>query len=278
MQVLNVRNLCKTYPSFSLQNVSFSMEKGTIMGLIGKNGAGKTTTLKSILQIIKPDSGEISLFGMDGNAHETAIRERIGFVSGSAGYYPMKTVRQIAAVTKNFYPSWDEDAYRQYLRRFSLDENKKVRELSEGMKVKFQLALALSHRAELLILDEPTSGLDPVSRDDLLEVFLSLCEDRGVCVLFSTHVTSDLEKCADTVTYLQNGRMLACEEKERLLQRYRVYRGAERVEGLIGARTHHGITEGLLRKEDAADASLRIPTLEELMIFLEREAENEASS
>lgn len=148
-----------------------------------------------------PDAGKITLLGMDMDTQELAIRKKLGYVSGTAGYYPKKRLRQLADVTRVFYPDWDEAAYQDCLRRFSLDENKRVSELSEGMKVKFQLALALSHRAELLILDEPTSGLDPVSRDDLLELFLTLSE-RGTAILFSTHITSDLEKCADTITYL----------------------------------------------------------------------------
>ena len=188
MEVLRIEGLCKRYPAFALENVSFSMQPGTIMGLIGRNGAGKTTTLKSLLHVVHPDAGKITLLGMDMDAQELAIRKKLGYVSGTAGYYPRKRLRQLADVTRVFYPDGDEAAYQGCLRRFSLDENKRVSELSEGMKVKFQLALALSHRAELLILDEPTSGLDPVSRDDLLELFLTLSE-RGTAILFSTHIT-----------------------------------------------------------------------------------------
>lgn len=273
MQVLECRELCKNYPSFCLKNVSFSMQQGTIMGLIGKNGAGKTTTLKSMLHIVKPDGGSVRMFGMDMDTDELKIREKIGYVSGAAGYYPAKTLKAIAAVTKPFYPDWDEAVYRDCLRRFALEEGKKVRELSEGMKVKFQLALALSHHAQLLILDEPTSGLDPVSRDDLLELFLTLTEKDGVSILFSTHITSDLEKCADTVTYIQNGSVFATGGMDDVLGRYRVYRGTEETHNLLGKRTHRGQTEGLLRAEDCTDESLAKPTLEELMIYTEREAE-----
>lgn len=281
MEILKVEGLCKRYPAFSLENVSFSMQPGTIMGLIGRNGAGKTTTLKSLLHIVHPDAGKITLLGMDMDTHELDIRKKLGYVSGTAGYYPKKRLRQLAAVTRAFYPDWDEAAYRDCLRRFSLDEEKRVSELSEGMKVKFQLALALSHRAELLILDEPTSGLDPVSRDDLLELFLSLAE-RGTAILFSTHITSDLEKCADTITYLQNGRVRLAGAREDVLAQWRVVKGtsAQRTAALdaamTGCREHRGEFEGLLPARDtaaAAGCAVRPATLEELMVFLEREAE-----
>lgn len=281
MEVLRIEGLCKRYPAFALENVSFSMQPGTIMGLIGRNGAGKTTTLKSLLHVVHPDAGKITLLGMDMDAQELAIRKKLGYVSGTAGYYPKKRLRQLADVTRVFYPDWDEAAYQDCLRRFSLDENKRVSELSEGMKVKFQLALALSHRAELLILDEPTSGLDPVSRDDLLELFLTLSE-RGTAILFSTHITSDLEKCADTITYLQSGRVRLAGTREDILAQWRVVTGeaSQRTAALdaamTGYREHRGEFEGLVRAQDAkiaAGCSVRPATLEELMVFLEREAE-----
>ena len=191
MEVLRIEGLCKRYPAFALENVSFSMQPGTIMGLIGRNGAGK-----------------ITLLGMDMDAQELAIRKKLGYVSGTAGYYPKKRLRQLADVTRAFYPDWDETAYQDCLRRFSLDENKRVSELSEGMKVKFQLALALSHGAKLLILDEPSSGLDPVSRAELKDIFRQLAA-KGAAILFSTHITTDLLDCADDITYIQKGHIVA---------------------------------------------------------------------
>ena len=199
--VLAVRGLCKRYPGFQLDGVGFELHKGEIMGLIGRNGAGKTTTLKSLLNLVHPDAGEIRFFGLDARAHELEIKRRIGFVSGGANYYPGKKLKTILEVTRRFYPEWDEKACARYMSLFALDESKQIRQLSAGMQVKFALLLALSHRAELLILDEPTSGLDPVSREELLEVSLSLA-DEGVSILFSTHITSDLEKCAESITYI----------------------------------------------------------------------------
>lgn len=211
--VLSVDSLCKNYQNFRLDNVSFTMNSGEIMGFIGRNGAGKTTTLKSLLNLVHPTSGNIAFFGMSWKDHEQEIKRRIGYASGGVNYYPMKPLKEIVATTRTFYPNWDEDAYKSYLDRFSLDENKRPKELSEGMKVKFNLVLALSHHAELLLLDEPTSGLDPVSRNDLLEVFAHLAKE-GIAILFSTHITSDLDRCADSITYIRRGKIIASENKD----------------------------------------------------------------
>ena len=204
MSIVELKNVCKAYPAFRLKNVSFSLEEGKITGFIGRNGAGKTTTIKSMLNLIHTDSGEISYFGMPLIGNETTIKQRIGYSTGTVSWYPRKPIREIVAVTKTFYTEWDEDAYRKYMTLFGIDENKKPIELSEGMKVKCNLLLALSHRARVLILDEPTSGLDPFSRDELLELFKTL-KEHGVTILFSTHITSDLERCADNIVYISQG-------------------------------------------------------------------------
>ena len=208
MGVVELNNVCKTYPSFRLDNVSLSLEKGKITGFIGRNGAGKTTTIKSMLNLVHTDSGEISYFGIPLIGNETEIKQRIGYSTGTVSWYPRKTVKQIIDVTRNFYPNWDDDACRRYMQMFNIDENKKPMELSEGMKVKCNLLFALSHGAEVLILDEPTSGLDPFSRDELLDLFMTL-KEHGVTILFSTHITSDLEKCADNIIYISNGKIRA---------------------------------------------------------------------
>lgn len=219
MSIAVIRGLCKNYPSFRLNKVTFELEEGKITGFIGRNGAGKTTTIKAMLNLIHADSGEISYFGLPFLENETEIKQRIGYSTGTVNWYPRKTVREIVQVTKSFYHSWDEEAYRKYLSLFELDENKKAIELSEGMKVKCNLLLALSHKADILILDEPTSGLDPFSRDELLEIFKRLKED-GVTVLFSTHIISDLEKCADNIIYISRGEIKASCEKDFFQQNY----------------------------------------------------------
>ena len=213
MSICEVRNLCKEYPGFSLSNASFTLEAGTITGFIRRNGAGKTTTIKAMLNIIHPTGGEVRYFGLPLSEHENEIKQRIGYSTGAVNYYPKKKLRELVAVTRTFYENWDEDAYRQYLDLFALDEGKSPSEMSEGMKVKCNLLLALSHRAEMLILDEPTSGLDPFSRDELTELFL-LLKERGVTVFFSTHITSDLEKCADHIVYIREGRIILADTRE----------------------------------------------------------------
>ena len=205
-KILSVSGLRKEYPKFTLDNISFEIEEGMIMGLIGRNGAGKTTTIKSILNLIHTSGGTIEYFGKNLSTHEAEIKQQIGYAGGAVDYYKKKKIKKIIAVTKTFYADWDDTAYRKYMDLFELDEDKTPSELSEGMKVKLNLVLSLSHGARLLILDEPTSGLDPVSRDELLDVFKALAE-RGVAILFSTHITSDLDKCADSITYIRKGKL-----------------------------------------------------------------------
>lgn len=206
--VLSVKDLCKEYPKFKLDHVSFNIEEGSIMGLIGRNGAGKTTTMKSILNLIHVSEGEITFFGKNFSDNEDEIKQMIGYAGGAVDYFKKKKIRNIIAVTKTFYNNWNDEAYHKYMDLFSLDEDKTPSELSEGMKVKLNLTIALSHDAKLLILDEPTSGLDPVSRDELLDIFKFLA-GKGIAILFSTHITSDLDKCADHITYIRDGKVQA---------------------------------------------------------------------
>ena len=208
MSILTVSGLCKAYPSFRLEDVSFCLREGAVTGFIGRNGAGKTTALKATLGFLRPDAGEVRFFGKDFQHHQQEIKQAIGYVAGSFGFYPNKKLSAITAVTAPFYPDWDDAVYRRCLQRFRLDEAKTPAQLSEGMKVKYALTLALSHHARLLILDEPTSGLDPVSRDELLDVFLQLNQE-GATILYSTHITTDLDKCADDILYIREGRIIS---------------------------------------------------------------------
>lgn len=276
MSVLTVESLCKTYPSFTLDHVSFDLTPGKITGLIGRNGAGKSTTLNALFQFVHPDSGTVRFFGLDISTHELDIKRRVGYVSGAVDYYGNKKLKTITGVTRRFYPTWDEEAYRRYLSRFQLDENKTPAQLSAGMKVKYALTLALSHRAELLILDEPTSGLDPVSREDLLEEFMALC-DQGVTILFSTHITSDLDKCADDLIYIKEGKILAESSLDAFVNRYRLAElSREQLAQvdparLVGCRRSKTGVSALVRAEDAA--ALPVPAvpadLDAIMVHLE---------
>ena len=231
--ILEVNSLTKMYPAFELKPISFHIKAGEVMGFIGRNGAGKTTTLKSILNLVHPDAGSVRILGMNYLDNEAHMKQQIGYAVGGINYYKRKKLKDIVAITRIFYDNWDNEAYHHYLAAFKLDENKKIIELSEGMKVKFYLTLALSHHAKLFILDEPTSGLDPVSRDEMNEIFRKLAE-KGAAILFSTHITSDLEKCADTITYIKNGELLLSAKKEDFIQYYtKEIGGAQTLEDIM---------------------------------------------
>ena len=280
--MLQVTDLTKKYPDFTLDNVSFEIPQGMIVGFIGQNGAGKTTTLKCIMRTVCPDGGKVVAFGKDMAEYESQNKQIISFTTGAFDYYPRESLAKIAKVYASFYDEWSQADFDNYCRRFNLVTSKKVCELSAGMKVKFALSLAMSHHAKLLILDEPTSGLDPAARDDLLGLFLELVERDGASVLFSTHITSDLEKCADHITYIQNGRIFASQTKKDFLAAYVLAEGTPEQltpameRALIGLRKHRESFAGLLEAKDAAlAAGCRVtqPTLEDIMVHLEREAE-----
>ena len=274
---LEVRGLSKNYPAFRLQDVSFSLVPGSITGFIGRNGAGKTTTINSILSFVHPDAGEVCFFGTPWKEHEREIKEKIGFVSAGMTYHTRKKLKVITAVTRTFYPAWDGKAYEKYMTAFGLDGEKTPAELSNGMKIKYALALALSHGAELLILDEPTSGLDPVSREELVEVFLSL-KDEGKTVFFSTHITSDLEKCADRILFLQQGCLKADEALNAFREAWRIAECTGEMPSALAqaacgtCRIRDGFTV-LVRKENAEAFNARKASLEEIMVHLEKEAD-----
>jgi ABC-2 type transport system ATP-binding protein len=281
LNVLEVKKLRKSYESFTLKDVSFSVEEGSIMGFIGRNGAGKTTTMKSMLNLIGRDSGEVLFCGKDYYANETECKQDVGFIMGEFNCYTRSRLSRITEVTKRFYKNWDEEAYRGYLKRFGLDENKRVRELSAGMRVKYALALALSHNAKLLVLDEPTSGLDPVSRDDLLDVLRSVILDGTRSVLFSTHIISDLEKCADYITYITKGEIYASTDIESFKAGYLLVSGdnerlTEAKPVLIGHKEHAFGFTGLIKAEDAEKLSgcrFAPADLESIMIYVEQNEE-----
>lgn len=279
-KMLSVSGLSKRYDKFRLDSVALDVRRGEIVGFIGRNGAGKTTALKALMDYLHPDAGEIEFFGKPLKGNEAEVKRRTGFVSGGVDYYMRRRLRTITDVTRGFYSNWDEGAYRRYMAEFGLDEYKTPAELSAGMKVKYNLALALSHRAQLLLLDEPTSGLDPVSRDDLLDAFLEL-KREGVSILFSTHITSDLDKCADRVAYISNGKMRACCALEELLSAYAVAQiPKDALSGipqdlLIGVKPARCGYSALVRREDTA--GLNVPTvaaaLDDVIVHMEKEAQ-----
>jgi ABC-2 type transport system ATP-binding protein len=275
VDALLINNLNKSYPGFQLKNVSLSLPKGYILGFVGENGAGKTTTINSILNITKRDSGTVKIFGKDIDQYENEIKKNIGYISGEI-FYPKKQIKQVTNIYKRFYDTWDEDAYRDYLNMFKLDESKKIDELSKGMYLKYVLALALSHCASLLILDEPTTGLDPVARDNLLEIFQSLVETQEVSIFYSTHITSDLEKCADYIAFIQDGCIIEHSSKDDLLDHYRIVNGS--IESLqmiknqlISYKENAFGFNGLIKTElmiEHDDIRYAEPTIDDIVIYI----------
>ncbi len=283
--ILKVEHLDKDYPSFSLKNVSFAVKPGQIMGFIGRNGAGKTTTLKSIMNLVHYQNGKITVFGKDMMENELENKQRIGFALSELNYYPNKTIRQIMKVTKRFYKNFDEKKFLEVSKLFDLNLDKKLEELSSGMKVKYSVAVALSHKAELLILDEPTSGLDPVSRDEVLDIFREIVKNGDRAILFSTHITSDLDKCATGITYIHDGSIIYTGTKEEFVKSYLFVKDKTKNKKLekeyISSKELEDHIEGLIdvsKKDVFEKAGIKPvePDLEQIMIYLERSKSNES--
>lgn len=275
--ILEVRELCKKYNSFALNHVTFSVPSGYVMGFIGPNGAGKTTTIKLILNIIRGDSGNVKLFGQESAGTQN---EQLGVVMDTPFYVDDWTVADVEAAISPFYKNWNTDTFSEYIRQFGLDQKKKVKELSRGMKVKLQIAAALSHDAKLLILDEPTSGLDPVARDEICDLLRGFVSNENKSVLFSTHITTDLEKIADYITFIQNGVVVFTGIKDALLEKYaRVAGGLNELNGeqkelIIGYREHGTGFEGMIETENICQLPSSVLSeeisLDEIVIFMNK--------
>lgn len=215
---IEISGVTKSYEGFKLDNVSFSVPKGSIMGFIGQNGAGKTTTIHSLLNITAVDGGEIRLLGLDRIKDEQEIKKRIAVVFDELPFHDILNAKDMARIFEGLYPQWDNAVYSQYLERFGLSMKKKIGQFSKGMKMKLQIACALSHNAELLIMDESTTGLDPVVRDEILHIFMEYLQNGERSILMSSHITSDLEKIADSVTFIDRGRILISGCKDEILE------------------------------------------------------------
>ena len=221
--ILQVENLTKQYAGFRLDHVSFSVPKGTIMGLIGENGAGKSTTISAILDLIHKDDGKVTFWGKELSSSKQ-LKEDIGVVFDGINFYEPLPPAKVGKISSAAYKQWDECLYQNYLKRFQLPADKKIKTLSKGMKMKLCIAAALSHKPKMLILDEATSGLDPVMRDDILDVFLEFVQDEDHSILMSSHITTDLEKVADYITFIHQGKLLFCKTKDELRYHYGIIR------------------------------------------------------
>lgn len=280
--VLEINNITKDYKKFKIDNISFNLPKGYIIGFIGANGAGKTTTIKLILNMIKRDSGEIKVFGLDNIREEERIKEQIGVVFDECYYLEDWTLNDVEKAVSMFYKNWNSSIYEKYLKEFNLARDKKVKDLSRGMRMKLMIAVAFSHEAKLLILDEPTSGLDPVARDEFLDILRDYIEDEEKSVIFSSHITSDIEKIADYITYINNGKIIFTGEKDEFLEKYCIIKGGKeditesQKKEIIGLIMHSTGFEGLIELKKAVGFSSKViiekASLDEIMIYMNKEA------
>ncbi len=256
--LLELNGVSKHFADFKLNNISFSLPQGYIMGLVGANGAGKTTTIQLILNMLKKDAGDISVFGRDNIKDENIIKQNVGVVFDSIFYVDSWTVKDTEKAVSIFYDDWNHDIFNNMTKRFHLPPGKKVRELSRGMQMKLMLACAFSHNAKLLILDEPTSGLDPVTRDEFLEILQDYIKDGKRSVLFSTHITTDLERVADYITLINRGELIFTGSMEDLLANYRLIKGKpedltqELERSIMGLRKTDIGFEGLITAKESA--------------------------
>ncbi len=275
---IEIKNVTKKYDGFTLDNISFNVPRGSIMGFIGQNGAGKTTTIRSLLNIIPINAGEIKLLGLDYAEQEQAIKERIAVVFDELPFHDIFNAKDMSRIFKGLYQKWDDKVYESFLDRFQLPRKKKIGQFSKGMKMKLQIACALSHDAELLVMDEATTGLDPVVRSEILDIFLEYLQDENHSILMSSHITSDLEKIADSVTFIDRGKILVTGYKDEVLGNHGVikctkadYKDIE-PEDIISARITDFGAEAMV--SDRAEAARKYSgllieptTLEEIMVY-----------
>ncbi len=280
--ILEISGLSKNYNRFSLKNINLSLKKGYIMGFIGPNGAGKSTTIKLIMNLLKRDSGNINIFGLDNIIYEKDVKSRIGFVYDENHFYEELTIEQMKNIIAPFYKNWNENLFRKYIKEFEIQEKKKIKELSKGMKMKFSLAIALSHNAELIIMDEPTAGLDPIFRSELLDILGTIIQDESKSIFFSTHLTTDLEKVADYITFINKGEIIFSESKDKILEDYAIVKGKKELldrdirKEFIGLKENSYGFEALTNNINRIRGLLRQnvliekPSLEDIMVYTVR--------
>lgn len=276
MNAIEVKNLTKKYTGFILDNISFSLPSGSIMGLVGENGAGKSTTIKLIMNAVSRDSGEISVLGCDNRSPEfNSLKNDIGIVLDEAYFPEVINVNNVNSIMKNTYSNWSEDTYFSHIKKSDLPVNKAFKDFSRGMKMKLAIAVALSHNPKLLILDEATSGLDPMVRDEILDTFNDFTRDEGHSVLLSSHIVSDLEKICDYITFIHRGKLILCEEKDRLLEKYAIVKlpnsSFESIpqDAVKGKKiTNYGVEALVLKSAIPPSMEIQHTTLEDIVLFL----------
>lgn len=277
---IEITGLCKEFKDFTLKDVAFSLPKGYIMGFVGKNGAGKTTTIRLILNMLARNSGKIKIFDMDNILDEQKIKQDIGAVFDEIFFVSSWKVSEVEKVVKSFYSKWNSQLYKKYINSFDLPADKKVKDLSRGMKMKLMLAVAMSHEARLLILDEPTSGLDPVARDELLDILSEYISDGEKTILFSTQITSDLEKIADYITLIDNGRIFYTGTKDGLMEGFLIIKGGlkdltvqlrEKIIGLtVNSTGFSGIVPSSEMKQLSNEIITETPCIDDILVYINK--------
>lgn len=271
--VLEIKNLTKYYDGFTLDNISLALPQGSIMGFIGENGAGKSTTIKLILNVIHRDRGEVKIFGRDNLIYDSELKQSVGVVYDESNFPESMTPKNINVILRRIYRNWDQQAFFRYLDQFALPADKELKTFSRGMKMKLSIAVALSHQAKLLILDEPTSGLDPVMRDEILDIFLDFIQNEEHSIFLSTHITSDIEKIADYIAFIHQGKIVFVAEKDELLNQYGVLKcGFDDFEKLDrrfvkGFRKNRFGVEALVEKQRFKGHVIDAATIEDIMLF-----------
>lgn len=280
--IVELKNISKTYKGFSLKNVSFNIKKGFVTGFIGANGAGKSTTIKLIMDLISKDSGDIKVFGKDYQKDQISIKERIGFVYDDNIFYEDMTIHQLKKFIAPVYEKWDENRFQSYIQNFDLPTNIKMKKMSKGMKMKTSLAFALSHHAEFIIMDEPTSGLDPVSRREILDILYDLMVDQDNTIFFSTHITTDLDRIADYIVFIHNGEIVFEKDIHSISEEYAIVKGDTALltpkirQQLIGIRETNVGFEALTsnasrsRTQLGNDVLIEEATLEDIMYYTKK--------
>lgn len=278
MNAIEIKNLCKSYTGFKLDNISLNLPEGCIMGLIGENGAGKSTIIKLILNIVKSDGGSVTLLGKDAADNIKLLKEDIGVVLDDRGLPSCLNVKQIQKIMKNSFKNWSQPDFNDYIDRFALPVDIKIKDFSTGMKMKLNIAVALSHNARLLILDEATSGLDPVIRNEILNIFEEFTRDEHHTILISSHIVSDLEKICDYIAFLHKGRLMLCEEKDRLKENYVLVHGEyDEIKKLdpnsvVGINSNPYGAEAIVKKELVSPNTETTPIdIEQLFVFMVKE-------
>ncbi|MFP9129090.1 ABC transporter ATP-binding protein [Niallia sp. BSM11] len=278
--ILELNKVSKNLMDFSLQEISFTLNKGTIMGFVGPNGAGKSTTIRCIMDLIHIDSGSIKLFEIDTSKELKKLKQRIGFVYDQDVYFEDLSVKKNKNIISRFYEHWNDDIFHQYIHEFGVPLKKSVKHLSKGTKMKFALAIALSHHAELIIMDEPTTGLDPVFRKELLDILLKVIQDTDTSIFFSTHITTDLEQVADYITFILDGKIIFCKKTNELLEKYSLINGPKKLIELVKSANPISLKETELAFQAFFESkeinkfklntelTIQKPTLEEIIYYL----------